>query len=247
MLGAGSPLALKELAHRARRGDRRSTSVNVPASYSARVSLLAPEVKRLCALHALANDAEALEAIFQGTFAALVDDAMVAGILEFESGLLRFNHPLFATAALAATSPSDRRQFHLVLAQTIDSTIHPDRVAMHRSEATLGVDDEVAGLMDSLAGRAKTRGALEEAARAMLRAAELSSDQTVRIRRMLITAELRYYSGDTSSSAALATRAAALTIDPVLACEAELMVAKATVGRATPRPPWPTSNNLLTE
>jgi DNA-binding CsgD family transcriptional regulator len=229
-LAAGSPLALVELARQRFAGERRRPQFSVPDAYSMRIANLSDEARWLCSLLALEDDVAALRNILGGALPILVQEAMDSGILEpgpREEGDLRFVHPLLRAASIAAVSPNARRDLHRQLASAMHGSSQLDRIAAHRSAAAFGVDDEVADLMEQFALRAEGRGALEEAARAALRAAELSSSSQQRVRRMLRGAELRYYSGDTDGATRLARRIVGMTTDPTLRSEAELMVGKA--------------------
>jgi DNA-binding CsgD family transcriptional regulator len=118
------------------------------------------------------------------TFAELETKQLVS----FAGTLVRFSHPLVATAALSRAGPAQRRAVHRVLAAVLTAPEHAGERAMHLAEATLGTDERVAGLLEDVAGRARARSGYAAAVTALERAAALSENDATRARRMYLAA-----------------------------------------------------------
>src|SRR5215472_12698849 len=139
--------------------------------------------------------------------------AEVAAAVE-ASGLLTigervtFRHPLVRSAAYrAAALPDDRRAVHQALAAATDPHADPERRAWHRAQAAGEPDEDVAGDLESSAGRAQARGGLAAAAAFLERSAVLTPDPARRAERALAAAQAKYRAG--AFDAALGLLAAA--------------------------------------
>ena len=122
-----------------------------------------------------------------GVDISAADPALDAGLLRMR-GSVEFAHPLIRSATYRAASAENRRRVHAALAEATDSETDPDRRAWHRSEATPGLDEEVAADLEQSAGRAQARAGLAAAARFLSRATELTPDPAQRVGRALAAA-----------------------------------------------------------
>ena len=96
-------------------------------------------------------------------------------------GRVVFLHPLVRSAVVARATDGDRRAAHRALARTADA---PRCRAWHLSEAAVGPDEGVAGLLMSAARDRRRHGDAVGAVAAMLRAADLSPHGADRGRRL---------------------------------------------------------------
>jgi DNA-binding CsgD family transcriptional regulator/tetratricopeptide (TPR) repeat protein len=120
--------------------------------------------------------------------------AEAAGLLTIGAHVV-FRHPLVRSAVYGASSRSDRRRVHLVLAEVTDPGLDPDRRAWHLAQAAMGPDEEVAAELERSATRAQGRGGLAAAAAFLDRAVQLSLDPEPRARRALAAAQAKYLAG----------------------------------------------------
>lgn len=199
---AGNPLALTELplavAADLPTGPLALTD-RLERAFAARVAEL-PEATRLLLLVAAVHDAEAVsEVLGAGSLAAGAeldaDDlqpAADAAIVDLDVQSVRFRHPLMRSAVLQAASAQQRRRVHEALAEALQG--EPDRAIWHRAALLTGVHEEVAADLEAVAQRAQRRRAIDVAAAAMRRAAELS-DPARRTGRLLAAAGMAFELG----------------------------------------------------
>ena len=92
----------------------------------------------------------------------LLDAASAAGAVTVgPEGVVRFTHPLLASAAYAAVPPAARRALHARLAAASDDL---EERARHLALSIFEPDAEVARLLDGAAAQARSRGAPDAAA-----------------------------------------------------------------------------------
>ncbi|MCF2526153.1 AAA family ATPase [Yinghuangia soli] len=127
---------------------------------------------------------------------------------------VEFVHPLVRSAAYHDSTPSDRRNVHMLLARSATPEIDPDHRAWHRAEAAFGPDEQVALALDAVAERARRRGALEAVRQACRRAAELTPQPEDRARRLLAAAVGARLAGLPDEALPLLSQALDLTRDP---------------------------------
>ena len=117
------------------------------------------------------------------------------GLLTIGS-VVTFRHPLIRSAVYHGSSASARRLIHSVLATVTDQVKDADRYAWHRASSVIDVDGDVADELEAAAGRAKARGGYAATAAFLTRAADLTPDSPIRIRRLLSAAEATVTAGE---------------------------------------------------
>ena len=130
------------------------------------------------------------------------EPAEAAGLVEI-GARVRFRHPLVRSAAYRAAPASERREVHRALADVTDARLDPDRRAWHRARAAEGPDEAVAGELERSADRAQARGGLSAAAAFLQRAAELTPDPAMRVKRSLAAAQAKLDVADAVSASDL--------------------------------------------
>jgi DNA-binding CsgD family transcriptional regulator len=130
------------------------------------------------------------------------EPAEAAGLVEI-GARVRFRHPLVRSAAYRAAPAFERREAHRALADVTDARLDPDRRAWHRARAAEGPDEAVAGELEHSADRAQARGGLSAAAAFLQRAAELTPDPAMRVKRSLAAAQAKLDIADAVSASDL--------------------------------------------
>jgi DNA-binding CsgD family transcriptional regulator len=220
---SGNPLALLELA---RNGKPIAVAggfglpVQVPLSsrieqgFVRQLEPLPAETRRLLLLAAAepVGDVPLLwrAADRLGIGRAAAGAAEAAGLIEI-GARVRFRHPLVRSAAYRAASAPERREVHRALAEATDAMLDPDRRAWHRASAADRPDETVADELERSAGRAQGRGGLSAAAAFLQRAAVLTPDPAMRVRRSLDAAQAKL---DVADMAAASDLLAAAEIGP---------------------------------
>jgi ATP/maltotriose-dependent transcriptional regulator MalT len=178
----GNPLLALELA-RALPEVGAQTGPGEPLPVPA--SLVALLRKRLRRLPASARDALLAAAALSHPEPALISEALgekasagleaaeQAGIIHVRDGVVRFEHPLFASALYGTVSLEKRRVLHLRLA---DVAREPEEQARHLALAAAGPDAAVAQLLEEAAEHARLRGAPDAAGELMELSLQLTPD-----------------------------------------------------------------------
>jgi DNA-binding CsgD family transcriptional regulator len=188
------------------------------AAFADRISELPAGTRDLLVLAALQGCGEmaAIQAAAPDADLSLLAPAERAGLLAVD-GLARrftFRHPSIPSTVVARAGEVQRRRAHRALAA--GPSVPPERRAWHLADATLGCDEEIAGLLDQVAAAAVDRGDAAGAATALIRAAELSPAPVARTRRLLEAAYLgAEVTGDLYSASTLLARARAAEPDLV--------------------------------
>ncbi|MCM4083436.1 ATP-binding protein [Paractinoplanes hotanensis] len=125
---------------------------------------------------------------------------------------IAFRHPLIRSAIVAMSTHDERCAAHLTLAAALRG--RPERRAWHLSAAATGPDESVAELLEEAAHRVMLRGDSFAATAALTRAAELSTTNHDRARRLAEAAYIGAEAGGSSADAAtLLTTARQATLD----------------------------------
>jgi DNA-binding CsgD family transcriptional regulator len=137
-------------------------------------------------LVAVMPDASAHRYLAAGVSAAGLDAAVAAGLLELDSGRLRFSHPLLSSAVAAMIPPARGRELHAIAAGLSD---RPEEHAWHRALAATGPSAQIAAELDAAASAAVGRGAPAAAADLFEVAASLTpADQPADLSRRTVDA-----------------------------------------------------------
>jgi tetratricopeptide (TPR) repeat protein len=212
---AGNPLALLELPP----SEDALGSIALPSrleeAYVRRTAGL-PDATRQMLLLAAAEDSGDVAAILRaasscGFDASDLGPAERAGLVVLSGDRLAFGHPLMRSAIYRDATFEERRRAHVLLAEALGDDA--DRRARHRAAAAADVDDDVADEMAAAGERALSRGACARASSAFEVAARLTSDVTVRCRRLAQAAEAAWLSGDYDRCISLFERARAAAPD----------------------------------
>ena len=213
----GNPLALIELARTLFPGQLAGT-VPLPAPLPVGVLLethflrqiqpLPAETRSLLLLVAAAPPANPSllwrAAGHLGIAADRADLAVSAGVL---TASLDFRHPLIRSAVYRGAEAADRRLVHAALAAVYDPERDADRHAWHRAQATVGLDENVAALLEKASESARSRGGHAEQAAFLSRAADLSPDPRAQGSRLVAAARAHLVLGDPVAAARMLDRA----------------------------------------
>ncbi len=138
-----------------------------------------------------------------------------------------FRHPLLRSAIYRMASPEDRRAVHAALAHATDPGTHPAQRAWHRAQASPRPSEDVAGELESAAGRARERGGMATAAAFLARAVALTPDPTERGRRAVAAAAATMDSGAPNDALALLSIAKGSPLDEFHEAQVDLLAAQA--------------------
>jgi len=214
---AGNPLALIELAGEGEAPMFSAAPLPVPATlvtaFASRADSLGKAGRVALTVAAVAGgDLRVVAAACErlGVDVGALAEAEEAGLVCLEGdgggGGFRFRHPLVRAAVYGGARPEHRRAVHRAVAESVGPG-DPDRYAWHLAEATLGPDEQVAGLVAEAAGRAHRRSAHDVAAAAFERAARLSPDADRYSRFCVAAAESAWLGGSGARALALLTEA----------------------------------------
>jgi DNA-binding CsgD family transcriptional regulator len=222
----GNPLALIELSAALRTAAAAGLELLPPflpltrrleCAFAARMSDL-PQPSRDAVLIAAVDSADDLPEILAAASAlsgqqvglAALESAAEIGLISFDDLGVRFRHPLVRSAIIAAEGPARREAANLALAAAFAGD--PYRRTWHRAQAITGPDDELAGELEASHLMALRRGSVAEAIWALERSARLTSDSSVRGRRLLLAAEHAFGLGRADLVDELLGRAARLPL-----------------------------------
>src|SRR3954452_15358881 len=143
----------------------------------------------------------------------------------------RFRHPLVRSAVYRASTLSDRRAAHRALAEVTNPETDPDRLAWHRAQAAVGVDESVAAELERSADRAQARGGAAAAAAFLAHAAELTPDPPERGRRALAAAQAKFEAAASDAALELLATAELAPLDELQRARLERLRAEIAFAR----------------
>jgi DNA-binding CsgD family transcriptional regulator len=204
----GNPLALLELPRglsRAQLEGRAALPDAIPLSpqlegvFRQRIGRL-PQTAQTSLLIAAADTTGDMPAVLRamarlGLPVDALDPAEGAVLVRISGATITFRHPLVRSALYQGATLSQRQRVHAALAGAFSGEEHADRRVWHLALATLTGDEEVAAALEASARRAQLRAGHASAATAFLRAAELSTDDTRRTRRIAAAAQAAWDAG----------------------------------------------------
>lgn len=142
-----------------------------------------------------------------------------------------FAHPLVSSAIYHGADASQRRVIHNVLASATDAVIAPDRLAWHRGQAAVGLDEEVSRALETHAAAASSRGGVAAEAAFLERAAALTADPARRFQLTVDAAAVKLDAGDVDAATGLSASARLDAIDEVHAVRLDAVDAQAAFAR----------------
>lgn len=179
----GNPLFALEFARQLGRVDgSRLRPLPLPESleelFRTRLAGFSPRVRELLAFAAAADNPTPALLHALDDAGKQIDLAVDAGAVVIDDGIVRFTHPLLASAVYSQLAPSERRALHRRLAELVGED---GERARHLALSSLEPDAGVAALLDDAAAHAHARGAPEAAAELAQEAVRLtpSSDAPV--------------------------------------------------------------------
>jgi len=168
-----------------------------------------------CAVDTLAS---ALDA--SGLDTDALEPAEEAGLIAIADGGIAFQHPLVRSAVYHGAAASERRAAHRALAKSLESRDELECRAWHLAGAALGHDEQAASALDLAAQQAWDRSAYPAASAALTRAAELTDDESVRMRMLHRAAQAAFRAGRGEEAAELLAEPARHASDPHTRAEA---------------------------
>ncbi len=209
-VAGGNPLALLELPRTVTAGgdaidtDRLPLTRRLERSFAARIGDLDATTRTALNLTAL-NDSGDLAEIIAATelvagtaTPAVLDPAVLAGLVSVRETAVRFEHPLIRSSIYQQLSPTALRAGHNALARVLHG--HPERAVWHWAAAALQPDSALAAALEQSAGRSLQRGATLSAVHALERSAQLSVEAGDRRQRVFRGAALAYEAGRTAQA-----------------------------------------------
>ncbi|MET0415896.1 MAG: LuxR C-terminal-related transcriptional regulator [Actinoplanes sp.] len=159
-----------------------------------------------------------------------LDAAEVAGLVTCHGNEVTFTRPLLRCAAYHHGDVALRRRVHQALAGVTTGA----RRARHLGLATLGIDESVAGELETAARQPHAGLAMIESARLLERAAELTGSPANRARRATDAAECWHLAGYADQAHRLSEEAAQRSGDLKTHADAQALLARADRVRGRP-------------
>ncbi len=207
-LAHGNPLFALELARRGRVLTGCESGVSLMSALGDRLASLPDDTRQLVRLLAVAGPlsipvlrSAGLPAPEAAVRFGVSSDTVTVG----DDFVVRFAHPLLATAVLDRLTPLDRRELHAALADAVDDI---DARAVHLARATIEPDTGVALALAEAARRLSRRGAPRLAADLLADSVRLTprTDAETRTRRVLARMRACATAGDLGAAIELSER-----------------------------------------
>ncbi len=214
---AGNPLAIRELPAAAWQGAGRGEPLPLAAglrrAFLQRARQREPAAQRLLLLVA-ADGSGRRDTIQRAARLRLGSDLEPQALDELDDLItddgfrLAFRHPLIRSAIYYGASPAERRAAHQALAAALDTEpAELDRRAWHLGQAADGPDEPAAEELERSAKRATQRAGPAAAAASLERAAELSTSDPRRARRLVAAATAWWQGGHPARATTLLQQA----------------------------------------
>jgi DNA-binding CsgD family transcriptional regulator len=212
----GNPLALLELPAGLTQAQLGGTSTlprplpvgeRLEKSFLRRIRRLPTETQSLLLLISAEQNADS-DLVWRAARRLDIDPAALgpaeaAGLVQ-RGPPLTFRHPFVRSAVYYdAAALSDRQRVHRALAAALKRTVDPDRKAWHLAAAAHAPDASLAAELERAAVVAQTRGGYAARAALLQRAAELTSNPTMRAERFLGAAHSQLAAGAVTAASAL--------------------------------------------
>jgi DNA-binding CsgD family transcriptional regulator len=223
-VAAGNPLALLELPSglsaaqlegRAALPETAPLTSRLRLAFTQRIELLPVETQTAMLIASVDDSGDVAAVVGAAGKSGLAEDSLDSaereGLVRVAGGRIEFRHPLVRSALLEAATDSQRRAAHAALAAALSGDEHADRRAWHQALATLTTDEEVAEALEASARRYEVRAGHASAATAFARAADLSSGENGRTRRLAAAADAAWAAGQPERARELIARALPLT------------------------------------
>jgi DNA-binding CsgD family transcriptional regulator len=204
----GIPLALLEIPMAltpAQRSGRQALPHPIPLGHDLqailleRVHRLSSSAQLLLLVAAAEGSGEAdvilLAAGALGIPSSVLLEAETSGLILANGSALEFRHPILRSAVYQVASLPQRQAVHRALVDTLAGEPNADRRAWHRAALVLAPDDQVADELERTAQRARSRSGHAAAYSALRRAAELTSSDERRARRLASAARAAWNAG----------------------------------------------------
>lgn len=192
--------------------------------FSRRLSRLPPDARLLLAV-AAAEPTGSQALLWRAARELGIDPdtaapADLSDLAEFTAQEVVFRQPLIRSAAYYGIPLRERQQIHHVLAAANDGE-RPDRVAWHLGIAAADPDEAVAARLEQAAETVRARGGDATAVTFLSRAADLSTEEGPRTRRLLAASEAALNAGQPVRASALLDEAMPRLGDPLARSRAQ--------------------------
>ncbi len=165
---------------------------------------------------------------------AALDPAESAGLIAVREGRLAWRHPLVRSASYHGATGPERRATHLALAEVAREARLEDNRAWHLAAAAEVPAEDVARALEDVAARARARGGLAGAMRALATAARLTPDDETCARRGLAAAEVAVSLGESEEAVLLVAHSLERTEDLRMRAHGERLRARVDILRGVP-------------